>query len=204
LTFITLVTFSAFTTANSIQSWDWNDGTTQDWMTSGIAATISGTDGHLKVVTDGNGSIQVWGPITSLSGASAISFRANLLSYSTANTPSDLTGGVALRSQGQGTEDMFGFAAMSWDIDFSELEFGVWNEFSFSLNDAIEMNYGDFVYDSDNVNIEFYISNESGNIQHQSTMYIDDFVVSANAVPVPAAAWLFGSALIGLGICRKK
>jgi len=29
-----------------------------------------------------------------------------------------------------------------------------------------------------------------------------DFV--ASAVPVPAAAWLFGSALLGLGVVRRK
>ena len=30
------------------------------------------------------------------------------------------------------------------------------------------------------------------------------FTGSVSAVPVPAAAWLFGSALMGLGMCRKK
>ena len=30
------------------------------------------------------------------------------------------------------------------------------------------------------------------------------FQADVSEVPVPAAAWLFGSALIGLGICRKK
>jgi hypothetical protein len=35
-------------------------------------------------------------------------------------------------------------------------------------------------------------------------MLIDDFVVSGNAVPIPAAIWLFGSALAGLGVLRRK
>ena len=38
---------------------------------------------------------------------------------------------------------------------------------------------------------------------HESTVYLDNLVISA--VPVPAAAWLFGSGLIGLvGFARRK
>lgn len=38
-----------------------------------------------------------------------------------------------------------------------------------------------------------------------SDIFIDNVSVSVSAVPVPAAAWLFGSALLGLGgLARKK
>ena len=200
LTFITLVTFSAFTTANSIQTWDWNDGTTQGWGPSDTV--LQANNGYLEAVNNGNnGSLQIWGPSASdFNGASGISFKANLLSYSTASTPSDLEFTVSLESY-----DPFsmGMGGMSWAIDTNQLEFGVWKEFSFSLDDAIETSFQNYVYDPGNAMVDFFIR-QSGFASNQSTIYIDDFVVSGNAVPVPAAAWLFGSALIGLGICRKK
>ena len=201
LTFITLVTFSAFTTANSIQTWDWNDGTTQGWGPSDTV--LQANNGYLEAVNNGNnGSLQIWGPSASdFNGASGISFKANLLSYSTASTPSDLVFEVSLKSYGP--EGTMGMGAKSWAIDTNQLEFGVWKEFSFSLDDAIETSFQNYVYDPGNAMVDFFIR-QSGFASNQSTIYIDDFVVSGNAVPVPAAAWLFGSALIGLGMCRKK
>ena len=36
-------------------------------------------------------------------------------------------------------------------------------------------------------------------------MFVDSYSISnLNAVPVPAAAWLFGSALLGMRIVRRK
>ena len=123
------------------------------------------------------------------------------MSYSSANSPSDLTGSVSLTSYG--TEDMYDMAKKSWDIDFSQLNFGVWEEFSFSLDDATETSYQDFIYDSNNVMVEFFIR-KSGSLSNQSVMLIDDFVVSGNAVPIPAAMWLFGSSLVGLGVLGRR
>jgi len=199
VTLVTFLIFSALTTADPIINWDWNDGTTQGWTSSDSAGNSFGA---FQANNNGNGSLQIWGPTTSLNGANGITFKANLMSYSSANSPSDLTGSVSLRSYGTG--DMYDVAWKSWDIDFSQLNFGAWEEFSFSLDDATDTSYQDFIYDSNNVMVEFFIRNKSGSLSNQSVMLIDDFVVSGNAVPIPAGIYLFLSGLVGLGLMRGR
>ena len=61
-------------------------------------------------------------------------------------------------------------------------------------------------YSWDNVS---YGAHQAFNIEYSSSAphkSFDAFAVVTNptSVPVPAAAWLFGSAIMGLGLARKK
>ena len=50
----------------------------------------------------------------------------------------------------------------------------------------------------DSTLVEITSPSGSGGVSYDGT------TLSASAVPVPAAAWLFGSALLGLGVVRRK
>lgn len=52
-------------------------------------------------------------------------------------------------------------------------------------------------------NVSFYADNYNGGFAPPIEVQIDNIVVGA-AVPIPAAVWLFGSALAGLGWMRRK
>ena len=44
-----------------------------------------------------------------------------------------------------------------------------------------------------------------GKDYQQVNLFADDFSIGVTAIPVPAAAWLFGSGLVGLiGLARRK
>jgi hypothetical protein len=43
-----------------------------------------------------------------------------------------------------------------------------------------------------------------GTYNDQKYIFADDFTLALNPVPIPAAAWLFGSALLGLGVVKRK
>ena len=51
--------------------------------------------------------------------------------------------------------------------------------------------------------VEFYADNYNGGYAPAIEVELDNIVVGA-AVPIPAAVWLFGSALAGLGWLRRK
>jgi hypothetical protein len=50
----------------------------------------------------------------------------------------------------------------------------------------------------------FASSSPSDIVTQTTQLFMDDITLSAQAVPVPAAAWLFGSALAGLGWMRRR
>jgi len=52
-------------------------------------------------------------------------------------------------------------------------------------------------------NVFFYADNQTGSFAPAIAVQLDNIVVGA-AVPIPAAVWLFGSALAGLGWVRRK
>ena len=41
-------------------------------------------------------------------------------------------------------------------------------------------------------------------LQNDPGLHQFDNIVAANVIPIPAAVWLFGSALVGLGCCRRR
>ena len=52
----------------------------------------------------------------------------------------------------------------------------------------------------------FHYGHQGPNFKHYefNAWAVHDGDIAASAVPVPAAAWLFGSALVGLGLIRKR
>jgi hypothetical protein len=77
----------------------------------------------------------------------------------------------------------------------------VWQEYSFVTNMAATGDVGG------GFTVEFNPVCGAGGCNPASTVWIDNLEVLAdvNAVPVPAAVWLFGSGLVGLiGIARRK
>jgi hypothetical protein len=60
-----------------------------------------------------------------------------------------------------------------------------------------------FTYSFDAINARFFEIDVTAN-QGASFTAINEVVFGASAVPIPAAVWLFGSALAGLGWLRRK
>ena len=107
--------------------------------------------------------------------------------------------------------DLISFDAANWQNYFFEAEM-VGNYASggqIQTIIGIDGGFDSFVFDQNEwgVEIEDWVGLSSLSITVDNTAYpsqlmIDNIVI--NAVPIPAAAWLFGSALAGLGWLRRK
>ena len=69
-----------------------------------------------------------------------------------------------------------------------------------TTTDVAQLGQGDWL---NIVSVSFFAEGLHGDYDDQLALHVDNIVVGA-AVPIPAAVWLFGSALAGLGWLRRK
>jgi hypothetical protein len=115
-------------------------------------------------------------------------------------------GGVATVSQDlattAGTSYTVSFYLANDDFDHANSFSVLWNgtEALLAVSNGDAFDYTQFTFtgvaDSSNTTLSFIVQNDG------AVFHLDD--VSASAVPIPAAIWLLGSALLGLTGVKKK
>ena len=175
--------------ADVIVGWDWNDGTTQGWTAS---TSQSNQAGALRGNNNGNGSLQLFGPVLpagTLVSLSTVSFDLSILAYSAVTSPSLLTvAKLNLNRPNPGDPDAL---TRSWDLDLSNLGFGETRTFNVSINNANGAgSLGNPLF----FNLIFSDATFSINTSSAS---LDNFVVSG-AVPEPPTMILLGLGLLAL------
>jgi hypothetical protein len=186
--------------ASVISSWDWNDGTIQDWSASPMPFNVTNQLGAINSV---GGSLQIYSPdilASDITVLSTISFDLMIQSYDTVSSPSQLTGILSLMP-------LYPGAGLHWDLDLTGLAFNQWRTFNVAIGDATGTSP---LASNGFAALSFTDSNTT---QNSSSALIDNFVLSSAdtisvtsvPAPAPAAAWLFASGLLGLvGFARRK
>lgn len=108
---------------------------------------------------------------------------------------SSASAGAFIKGFGPG----FGFFFPIYNEDTTTLSDSTWTTFSHTLT-LNSVNPGDW----DNWIIQFGFVNTATNFDDSGVLYDNVSFSQVSAVPVPAAAWLFGSALLGLVAVRRK
>ena len=178
--------------ADVIVSWDWNDGTTQGWTSSMGGGSNEGN--AFKATNNGNGSLQLFGPVVpadTLVGLSTVTFDMSILAYSTVLAPSQLTFAVLSLSRPipTGSPDD---VARRWDLNLSNLAFGETRSFNLSIDSAAgTSSLANPLF----FNLLFADATFERNV---SSARLDNFVVSGT-VPEPPSVILLGLGLLAIG-----
>jgi len=93
----------------------------------------------------------------------------------------------------------FAFNFPIWNVDMSALSPTEWTTFDLDIT-FNEVNPGDW----DGWAIQFGFKNVATNYDDSGVLYDNVSFAQVSTVPVPAAAWLFGSAVAGLLVARRK
>jgi hypothetical protein len=111
-----------------VESYDWNDGTTQGWSAS---TSVTNVGGALVFTNQGNGSLQAFGPETpsALAETDSISFTVRIDEYSAVTAPSQL-----VRSAFTLNTPFPGDGSLEFALDVSTLAFGQPHVFTFPVS----------------------------------------------------------------------
>lgn len=186
---LTLSSASAFAAPKVL--YDWNDGTLQGW---GSSSPASNNANRLQANNSGNGSLQIFGPLSSysLNETDVISFELEIVSYSTVASPADLNGTFSFTGPFPGTE------SLNFNLDLSGLAFGETRKFTLPVSAGTytgNISRAAFLADPGTPNFYFADSNNDAN---QSVALLDNFRVDRKqAVPIPGLG-MAGKAILAL------
>ncbi len=185
----------AFSSASALAApkvlYDWNDGTLQGW---GSSSPASNNANRLQANNSGNGSLQIFGPLSnySLNETDVISFELQIVSYSTVASPADLNGIFSFTGPFPGTE------SLNFNLDLSGLAFGETRTFTLPVSAGTytgNISRAAFLADPGTPNFYFADSNNDAN---QSVALLDNFRVEPiQTAPIPGLG-IAGKALLAL------